>query len=216
MDRVDQRLHYFDSRESVDRHHHVLPHWEQGGGTYFVTFRLDDSLPQARLAQWKCERETWITTHPRPWTTEQEQDYHKRFSSKVEQWLDQGHGSCLLRTPELGKIVSEALRFFDGQRWIAHSAVVMPNHAHVLFTPINGHALADILHSWKSFTALQINQRLARQGEIWQRTYFDRLIRDGNHFRNCVRYIRKNPEKARLKDGEFVYFESDWVRSLEI
>lgn len=216
MDRVDQRLHYFDPHEFVDRHHHVLPHWEQGGATYFVTFRLADSLPREKLAQWKHERDVWITLHPRPWTIEQEHEYHQRFSSKVEQWLDQGHGSCLLRTPELGEFVNQALRFFDGSRWISHSAVVMPNHVHALFTPINGYALADILHSWKSFTSMQINQRLGRNGEIWQRTYFDRLIRDSGHFRNCVRYIRKNPEKACLKEGEFVSFESEWIQSLKI
>ena len=28
-----------------------LPHWRQDGATYFVTFRLHDSLPQAKLRE---------------------------------------------------------------------------------------------------------------------------------------------------------------------
>jgi REP element-mobilizing transposase RayT len=32
-------------------------------------------------------------------------------------------------------------------------SVVMPNHVHLLVTPLGEHRLSDILHSWKSFTA---------------------------------------------------------------
>jgi len=33
-----------------------LPHWEKSGSTYFVTFRLADSLPGFILRQWAFER----------------------------------------------------------------------------------------------------------------------------------------------------------------
>jgi len=48
-----------------------------------------------------------------------------------------------------------------------------------------------------------------RVGRLWQRDYFDRLVGNEKHFANCVRYIRRNPEKAGLMDGEFILWESD-------
>jgi len=35
------------------------------------------------------------------------------------------------------------------------------------------------------------------------------------HFANCVRYIRRNPAKARLHNGEFILYESELARSIE-
>ena len=74
--------------------------------------------------------------------------------------------------------------------------------------------LEKLIRSWKGFTARQINKLLGRSGGFWQRDYFDRLIRDEKHFGNCVRYIRRNPEKTRLNAGEFVLWESELAREI--
>lgn len=74
--------------------------------------------------------------------------------------------------------------------------------------------LEKLTQSWKRFTARQINKLLDRSGNLWQRDYFDRLVRDEKHFANCVRYIRRNPEKARLPRHEFLLWESG--KALEI
>jgi putative transposase len=55
----------------------------------------------------------------------------------------------------------------------------------------------------------EINGLLKRSAPLWQRDYFDRIIRDATHFRNCVRYIRRNPEKARLAAGEYTLHEHE-------
>ena len=36
----------------------------------------------------------------------------RKFEEEREHWLDQGHGSCLLREPEAAAIVAESLRLF--------------------------------------------------------------------------------------------------------
>ncbi len=205
-------LTFFNPYADVDKHTTVLPHWEQPGATYFVTFRLADSLPQSRLDEWNRERDAWIETHPKPWSEEVECAYHERFSSTIERWLDAGHGRCVLRDPDVAGIVGNALKHFEGVRCIQHAWVIMPNHVHALFTLLAGHQLETLLHSWKSFTANQINATIHQQGQLWQRDYFDRLIRDVAHFRNCVRYIRKNPVKAGLRERDYLHYESDWVR----
>ena len=63
--------------------------------------------------------------------------------------------------------------------------------------------MAQILKSWKGFTAREINQHLGRSGTVWQKGYHDRLIRDWEHFGNVVRYIRRNPVKAKLPEDTF-------------
>jgi putative transposase len=68
--------------------------------------------------------------------------------------------------------------------------------------------IEKVLRSWKSFTSRKINPLLDLNGSVWQRNYFDRLVRDEKHFASCVRYIRRNPIKASLRSGEFVLYES--------
>jgi len=73
---------------------------------------------------------------------------------------------------------------------------------------------SHVIFHWKGFTARQINKLLGRSGNLWQRDYFDRLVRDEKHFANCVRYIRRNPEKARLGNDEFILWESEIAKTI--
>ncbi|HEV2691907.1 MAG TPA: transposase [Verrucomicrobiae bacterium] len=75
--------------------------------------------------------------------------------------------------------------------------VVMPNHVHTLIETLET-PLPEILQGWKSFTSKAINRILKRQGEFWQTDYFDRYIRDEEHFGKVLRYIENNPVKAGL------------------
>src|SRR5258708_35439176 len=54
------------------------------------------------------------------------------LASRWHELLDAGHGSCVLRDPELAKIVSESLDHFDGTRYMLLDFVVMPNQVHLL------------------------------------------------------------------------------------
>ena len=143
-----------------------------------------------------------------------ELEYHKRFSGAMERWLDEGHGSCLLRRHDCAEIVAETLRHFEGERVAMISFVVMPNHVHALFAQNPEWALEKLNRSWKGFTARQINKLLGRSGNFWQRDFFDRLIRDEKHFANVVRYVRRNPEKAGLRANEFRLWESELAREI--
>jgi REP element-mobilizing transposase RayT len=152
---------------------------------------------------------------PSPWDVETELAYHKRFTSAIERWLDVGYGSCALRRSECAKVVDDAMRCFDGKRLALISSIVMPNHVHALLVQNSEHPLEDLLRSWKTFTSRTINRLLGRSGTLWQRSYFDRLVRDEKHFRNCVRYIRRNPEKAHLTSDEYILYESDLSKQVE-
>lgn len=133
----------------------------------------------------------------------------------MERWLDAGYGSCVLRHSDCAKVVDKAVKYFDGKRLALLSSVVMPNHVHALLVQNPTHPLEDLLHTWKTFTSRTINRLLGRSGTLWQRSYFDRLVRDEKHFRNCVRYIRRNPEKAHLVADEYNLYESDLAKQIE-
>lgn len=182
-----------------------LPHWEQTGATYFITFRLGDSIPSDILEEWKMERAAWLLAHPKPWSETVEGEYHRRFSVRVDEWLDLGSGKCLLRHPENREILSSTLLKDHGSNYAMHAFVIMPNHVHLLATIRLG-TLADHLQSWKGSSSFQINRRLGLGGSFWQRNYFDRMIRDARHYQRCLRYIANNPVKAKLGPAAFTHW----------
>lgn len=205
---------FFNPWREIDRTHNHLPHWQQEGASYFVTWRLTDSLPKALLDLHYHECEQWIRLHPVPWDETTEKEYHQLFSTRMDQWLDRGHGSCILRTPAHAEVVAGALHHFESERVALISFVVMPNHVHVLFTLKPEWKLEEMIHSWKRHSANEINRQCGDTGALWMKDYFDRLIRDRAHLNNCVRYIRNNPTKARLRAGEYVLYESPFAQSI--
>ena len=164
-----------------------LPHFEGGTIPQTLTFRLYDSLPAVLRATWASE----LAYLPE---AEQRSQKHQR----IEAALDSGYGTCLLANPAVARLVVDALRHFDGERYHLHAWCVMPNHVHVLATPLGRYTLSSIIHSWKSHTANRANKRLGRRGALWMQEYFDRAIRDERHFIAAVEYTENNPVKAGL------------------
>ncbi len=199
---------FLHPQRSIDKHRNILPHWHQDGVWCFITWRLADSLPQEFIQSWMNERDAWLRGHPKPWSVEIEAEYHQRFSDRYLDLLDQGHGSCLLRQKVCADAVEQALRFFDGLRYTLKSYVVMPNHVHVLVRLHDGWPLERIVQNWKERSAKAINAVLGSTGTVWQKGYFDRLIRSARHWEFVDGYIRHNPEKARLRDG-FCFWSAD-------
>src|SRR6266700_2591297 len=194
----------FDPHGAIKVSRRHLPHWEQSGATYFITFRLADSVPSRLLNQWREELQRWLKFHPLPWDYKTAREYELRFVEGPERWLDEGHGECLLRDPRAAEIVTGALHQLNGERYWLDGFVVMPNHVHVLVQPKSGNSLSGILHSWKSFSAHAIKRSLKQQGSVWMEESHDRIVRDWNALTNYRAYIASNPEKANLRSGEFI------------
>ncbi len=180
-----------------------LPHWRQDGVTYFITWRTADSMPKDRVDAWMAERADWIKAHPEPWDAKSEAEYYERFSNRWEAWLDECHGECPLAQPELQRIVEATLRHDDGSKYQMRSFVVMPNHVHVLVTPLNGHTLSELLQAWKSVSSHRINKALGRHGEFWQKESFDHIVRNERQLERFSEYIRRNPDSIPVprRDG---------------
>ena len=193
------QLNFFDPKVPVGMLGGNLPHWRQYGVTYYVTFRLGDSMPQQKLWQWQREREEWMKRHPLPHNDAEKATYHARFVSRFERWLDAGHGSCVLRHPLCRNIVEQALRWGSETRYRLGRFVVMPNHVHVVVSPYGAWTLSGILASWKKYTARRINEHLCVKGRFWQKESFDHIVRNDKELMRINTYIERNPEKAGIK-----------------
>ncbi|MDD7985223.1 transposase [Lentisphaera marina] len=132
-----------------------------------------------------------------------------KYYQIIEKYLDKGYGSCLLKDSRNAQIVLDTWKFFNGERYDLIAYVVMPNHVHLLIKTYEKWPLAKVVHSWKSYTAKEILKNEygddsnaggspALPNKVWQREYWDRFIRDENHFLKVIEYIHQNPVKAGL------------------
>jgi HsdR family type I site-specific deoxyribonuclease len=187
-------------------HARNLPHRDKEGLIQFITFRLADSLPQDVIQQIESELKT---------IADKDKKVEKR--KRYEKWLDNGYGCCALANPQMAQVMQDALKYHDGDRYNLLAWSIMPNHVHVLIKANS--SLIKIIQSWKSFTgkwALANNKKynlgiLNDADAFWIPEYFDRFIRDEDHFNNAIKYILENPKKANLPLLSAAYRFTDCV-----
>jgi len=197
----------------------LLPHWRQDGATYFVTFRLADSLPKEKLDQLRSMREDikrQLESTPEGGRRALLEQRSQQMIAMTENWLDQGMGSCLLRRKNAQEQMAEALEYFDESRYELGSYVVMPNHVHLVLRPLPGKSrssLEEILQDRKRASSFAIGKTSGKGGTIWQAESYDRIIRDSQHLWRCLQYIGKNPKKANLCESEYaLYIHPEWKK----
>ena len=186
-----------------------LPHWELDRGIYFVTWRLADSLPAAARSKIRDFRSRQDPLRYPPATSAEKLHIQRLIFGEFEKWLDRGLGSCVLRDERASKIIRDALHFFDGERYQLISWAIMPNHVHVVFMLFKGSEIGRVVSSWKRFTARECNRLLGRSGSLWQRDYYDRLVRDMEELQRTVRYVMNNPAKAGLDPWPWTWMRDD-------
>lgn len=187
----------FNPRSQLATYIRNLPHWRQLGASYFITFHLADSLPQAQLAQAKILRQQRDGVFSDPHASKHG-SLSLEIQRKTEKWLDAGYGSCLLSRPKVLGATAAALTHFHDERYHLIAYVIMPNHCHVALQPRGDATLESILQSRKSFTSREANRLTNRTGKVWHEESFDRIIRDESHMYRVIRYIECNPAKAHL------------------
>jgi putative DNA methylase len=160
-------------------HRRRLPHYHSIGQPIFVTWRLHGSLPANR-------------TFPPPSTSGQ------AFVA-MDRLLDNARtGPLYLRRPDIATVVVEAIHYREReQHYQLHSYVVMPNHVHLLMTPLVD--ASKVTQSLKRFTGREGNRILGLTGQaFWQDESYDRLVRNQAEFQRIASYIEMNPVKAGL------------------
>ncbi len=93
----------------------------------------------------------------------------------------------------------------------------MPDHLHLLMEGTETSDLARFIRIFKQKTAYMLRPALG--GPLWQRSYYDRILRRDEDSRKVAAYILNNPVRTRLVDdateypyiGSFAAPLSDWL-----
>lgn len=200
---------FLDKNEKIEQYFGGnLPHMHQDGTTQYVTFRLADSLPEIKIQELNNLIAQFKEANPEPWNHETQIDYWKMIGPKSERLLHNGHGNCLLRFPEVRKILIDSIAYYDFIRYEVDAYVIMPNHVHMLIRPLGKYKIRNILHGIKGYSGYAINKLTCSHGEFWMRESFDRLVRNKAAYEHYLRYIISNPRK--LKEGDYYLYVRDF------
>jgi len=213
-----------------------LPHWYVPGADYFITFRLDGSLPREALDKLAEQRRNLMDESPRSDESPRDRSMriHKLIFAGYDRLLDERSNDQLLSDPRIAAVVRSSLYYVHEElkRYHPMSYRIMPNHVHLVFSlsdqsfqpnevvnpgeqTDSTSPLSRVMHSIKSFTAHEINKLTHSTGPVWQRESFDHWIRTDEELERIVEYVRMNPVKARLvQKPEDWYFSSAHDRLL--
>jgi REP element-mobilizing transposase RayT len=98
-----------------------------------------------------------------------------------------------------------------------HIAVVMPDHVHLIFTPLLNDSgelftFEEIVGAIKGASAHSINRALKRKGHVWQDESFDHVTRCEESLEEKIQYVWDNPVRAglvsRSEDYKWLWRES--------
>jgi putative transposase len=186
----------------------ALPHYQPPGAMLFVTFRLADSIPTGILRELTAEadRIEAMLQYEKDPLERQARAYleQRRMFGKWDEALHCSRsGPTYLREHTIAKLLCDSIQRRDGVVYDLIAYCIMPNHVHIVFTPLakpdgTFYSLSSITHSLKRYTAQQANLLLGREGPFWQHESYDHIVRDEAERVRIVSYVLSNPEKAGL------------------
>jgi putative transposase len=107
----------------------------------------------------------------------------------------------IFQVPANAELFLEALQHYRTQgAYKLHAFVVMPDHAHLLLTPIDK-TISQTMNLIKG----GFSRRLASSFPIWQRGFADHLVLDADQFESRRTYIHQNPLRANLATAPELY-----------
>jgi len=195
----------------------ALPHINPRGTQFFVTFRLEGSIPKSKLKEWedqyhnKCNEIESIEDEKERNT--KMFDHRKRSFVIYDDLLESiNSGPHYLKEKEVLEIIKEQLHRFDGDLYDLIAYSIMSNHVHILVDTSqivlseeieakvydNHSELSYILKRVKGASASFANKKLKRKGRFWHKENYDIYIRNEKMLKNVIGYILDNPVKASL------------------
>ena len=108
--------------------------------------------------------------------------------------------------------------FYDAVRTVRHRLVfrigpyaILPNHLHWIIDPRDSD-LSDIMHRIKVSFSMKIRFQSRFVGPVWQKRFWDHLIRDEDDFNVHADYIHYNPIKHGLTAKANEWPDSSFLR----
>lgn len=94
--------------------------------------------------------------------------------------------------------LNEFAELADGHGLAIHAYVLMPNHVHLLVTPVQRETLPRVMQALGRRYVRRFNDRHRRTGTLWEGRYRSTLIETDRYLLACMRYIEMNPVRAGL------------------
>jgi len=112
---------------------------------------------------------------------------------------------ALFRNERWAKLLIKTLFHYRGSAYLVHEFIVMPDHIHILLTPLT--SLEKSVQFIKGGFSYGVKKELESNMEVWQKGFSDHRIRDPHDYALHVSYIHSNPVKERFceKPEEFPY-----------
>ena len=209
--------------EEKEFYYRKMPHWLPRNGTFFLTFRLTNSLPKAVLDELIFERSRLLNDQSN--LDINRGIVHWQTFEKYDAWLDDCRTDSphWLSQPSIAEIVVNEIMALDGVKYLLLAFCVMSNHAHLLtnttgfeqevpstkMSTTSPYLLTDSLRLLKGRTARSCNLALGRTGAFWQHESYDHVVRDEQEYNRVLFYIINNPVKAGLvrdwEDWKYTY-----------
>jgi len=113
--------------------------------------------------------------------------------------------------PDERSLITSTIEHFNKQRYWLLAYVVMDDHAHILVRLSPDSDLEKVMHSWKSYSANQLQRRFGRGGVVWQDESMDRIVRDSDELKAKLNYIGNNAVKRwpETKDYRWMRFVAE-------
>lgn len=111
-------------------------------------------------------------------------------------------------------LVSVLLEYRSQQKYLLHEFVVMPDHFHLLITPVV--TLERAVQFIKGGFSFRAGKAFGFRGGIWQRSFYDRRVRNATEYQNFCQYIHQNPVKRSLAQGPAEYSYSSASRGFAL
>jgi REP-associated tyrosine transposase len=93
-------------------------------------------------------------------------------------------------------LLIDTLYHYRSTAYLLHEFVIMPEHIHVLMTPLG--SLEKAVQFIKGGFSFRAKKELGSNMEVWQKGFQDHRIRDTGDFAQHVLYIHENPVRKHL------------------
>lgn len=195
--------------KSITFHRRNLPHYYIPHSTYFITFRVKNSIPLNKLLFIKNKYDKLRLKQKNHSTI------NENYFYEYDLLLNDFKSCKYLDNQELSDIVKGELYKYDGKEYKLICYSIMPNHVHLIFhLTENARSISKIMQSIKRVSAYKINLKLKRNGSFWQSESYDHIVRNEKELLDIINYTLLNPVKAGIvenwKDYKNNYLADSW------
>ena len=128
-------------------------------------------------------------------------NYGQTYMITAETWGRR----ALFRAELWARLFIDTLYHYRGSAYLLHEFVIMPDHVHLLITPLT--SLEKAVQFIKGGFSYRAKKELGSNMEVWQTGFSDHRIRDEEDYVRHVEYIRQNPVRKQLAAtaGEYAF-----------